>query len=200
MFKCIFFNQWFLKIHDLQIPAWQQIQQARHVSILPTEPLSTLIVTFTATSTASEGTQSTIIPNNATTLTVSPPVPLETSDQVHVFTLDTPIDKNNKLIIHRVAAGESIDQYASKFNTSIDAIRAINSNLASVLFIDQILVIPIDIFDVSNLPIFEAYQVNVNVLSVQNIVNQLSVAMDAFRLYNNIPLNHIFDSGEWVLV
>jgi len=69
-----------------------------------------------------------------------------------------------------------------------------------VLYIDQILVIPVDIVDVKNFPIFETYQVKANEWTVQQLTKKLSVATDAFRLYNNIPLNHIFNSGDWVLV
>jgi len=196
----IFSKQWFPKINDLLIPAWQQTQHARPFSFLPTETQSTSKSTSTAISTAAEETQPTVTPNNTPTLTNTPPDTSEQSGQDAVLELDTPIGNQDKFIIHRAAVGESLGQYVSQYNTTIDAIRAVNSNLPSVLYIDQILVIPVDIVDVSNLPIFETYQVNISGLTVNQIVDQLSVATDAFRIYNNIPLNYIFNSGDWVLV
>jgi len=171
----IFSKHWFPKINNLLIPAWQQTQLARPSSFLPTETQSTSKSPSTATSTDAEGTQPTIPPNNSPTLTITPFATSDKSGQDTVLALDTPIGNQDKFIIHRAAAGESLGQYASQYNTTIDAIRAVNNNLPSVLYIAQILVIPADIVDVKNLPIFETYQINITGLTIKQIVEQLSL-------------------------
>ncbi|MEA3325749.1 MAG: LysM domain-containing protein [Chloroflexota bacterium] len=200
MLSAIFYKQWFPKINNFLRPAWQQTQQAHPVSFLPTETQCAPTFTSIETSTPTARAQPTSTPVNSPSPTFDPSASPEDWGYTSVFALDTPIGKINKFIIHRAVAGESIGQYASRYNTTIHSIYAVNNNLPSVLYIDQILVIPVDIVDVSDLPTFETYQVKETGLTVPQIVEQLSIATDAFRIYNNIPLNYVFNSGDWVLV
>lgn len=188
---------WLPKVSALIIPDWQKTQQARSEYLL-TASITPSKMSNTSTAMPTNTSQPTITPTLAPTMTDTPSPTLEISDQV--LELDTPIGFEKKFIIHRAAAGETLGLYAGQHNTSVSAIRGVNLNLPTVLYVDQILVIPVDIGDISGLPVFETYQINIDGLTVPEVVEQLRVDLDAFRLYNNIPLNYLFKSGDWVLV
>jgi len=191
----VFNRLWLPKVNAFIIPDWQKTQEAHSEYILPTSTSTERVI---APSTPTNTIQPTLTPSLMPTLTDTPEPTVEESNQV--LELDTPIGHEKKFIIHRAVAGETLGLYATQYNTSVSAIRVINYQLPTVLYIDQILVIPVDMTDVSKLPAFETLQISSDGLTVPEIVEQLRVHVDAFRLYNNIPINHIFTSGEWVLV
>jgi len=196
----IFSEQWFPSINALLLPAWQQTQQTHPNSFMPTqtqtEPTASATITSIPTIQIQSGaTQPTTLAPSLTQSTRS-----GNTNQVPDLTLDTPIGGEDKFVIHRAAAGETLGQYASKYNTTINAIRGVNSNLPTVLFVDQVLVIPIDIVDVTGLPTFETYQVKATGWTIQKLAEQLSIAKDPFRYYNYLPLNYVFNPGDWVLI
>jgi len=192
----VIFNKfWLPKVNAFIIPDWQKTQQARPEIVLPASTSTERVI---AHSTPTNTIQPTLTPSLMPTLTESPEPTVEESNQI--LELDSPIGHENKFIIHRAVAGETLGLYATQYNTTVSAIRAINYQLPTVLYIDQILVIPVDITDVYKLPVFETFQISGDGLTVPELVEELRVDMDAFRLHNNIPMNYVFKSGEWVLV
>ena len=116
-----------------------------------------------------------------------------------LLALNTPIGKEIQFIIHRVAEGETTSQYAQRYNTSIEAINAVNYFLPPSLWINWLIVIPLDLTEVEGLPAFEAYLVEEDV-TLDELAEQLSASLDEMCLYNGIDSNHTLHDGEWVLV
>ena len=117
-----------------------------------------------------------------------------------VFDLGTPIGGEVKFIILRVTEGQSLGQFTARYNTTEAAIRAVNYNMPSVLLIDMILIIPLDVTDASDLPAFEAYQIQEGGISVKALATQLGVDPVDVSLYNHIDPDRILEPGEWILV
>ncbi len=73
--------------------------------------------------------------------------------------LETPIGTDYKFVIHRILEGETIEQFAEKFDTSVEAILAVNSATKNPGWSGTLLVIPVGFSDVTALPSFIVYQV-----------------------------------------
>lgn len=114
--------------------------------------------------------------------------------------LGTPIGRDIIFIIHRVVEGEALGQYASRYNTTEEAIRAVNYNMPSVLFIDWLLVIPLDRTDTTGLPAFQPLQIEEGGITLEALARQLGVEAEDISLYNDIEPEHILLPGEWILV
>ncbi len=113
--------------------------------------------------------------------------------------LETPIGVENKLVIHRVLAGESVMSIASQYWTTVEAIQAVNYSLPSPLRIGWLIIVPIDQTEIHGLPVFEAFQVKADI-AVRILAQQLSVDPALFELYNGLGNDELLSAGEWVLV
>jgi hypothetical protein len=117
-----------------------------------------------------------------------------------VLALDVPIGDEVKFVMHRVLPGESLAIFADQYNTSIDGIISVNANLISPLWVDWVVIVPVNFSDVTGLPAFEAYQVEEEGISLDALADRLSAALDQMALYNNIKADHKLQAGEWLLV
>ena len=102
-------------------------------------------------------------------------------------------------IIHKVIPGESLELYAKDYNTTVEAIRAVNFKLPSFLPLDWTVVIPYNIIDVTDVPAFEPYEIK-QTTTVEALADQLAVDLTELRRYNRIPSGYILNPGEWLLV
>lgn len=189
----IFRGQWSSKIEGLLMPAWQKTQQVRTYQPLPTIPATQfpeIEITPTSDQTKNAVETPTQSATQSPTITVVP----------STLALDTPIGSWVQFIIHRTLPGESLEQFANQYNTTVDAIRSVNYNLPNVLYVDRLIIIPIDVQDAVDLPAFEAYQVEARGLSVEDLAEQIAVLPEDLVLYNNVPLEYIFNDGDWILV
>ena len=154
-------------------------------------PINTATITSTMEETPTP-TQTFLPPTDTPALptpTIEPPV----------LALETSIGKDIQFIIHAVVPGESLELYARDYNTSVEAIRAVNFNLPSFLPLDWIVIIPLNTVDVSGIPQFEPYEVQ-QATTVEMLADLLSVDLTGLRLYNRIPKNYTLNPGEWLLV
>jgi len=103
-------------------------------------------------------------------------------------------------IILRVDPGESLARYATRFNTTDAAIRAVNYDLPPVLPPGWILVIPMDITDISGLPAFEPLEVQTGGMTIEALAVELGVGVEDLYRYNDIQPGRIMQAGEWLLV
>ncbi len=189
----IFRGQWSFRIEGLLMPAWQKTQQVRTYQPLPTIPATQFPdVEFTPTS--SQSKRSTATPTQKTMR--SPTITMVPS----TLALETPIGSWVQFIIHRTLPGESLEQFANQYNTTVDVIRSVNYNLPNVLYVDRLIIIPIGVQDDVELPAFEAYQVVDRGLNVDELAAKLSVKPEELLSYNNIPSDYIFNNGDWILV
>lgn len=187
----------FAQAERLLVPAWQQTQTAQSLiptstPTLPSVPTETPSPTSTPTSTPTNipTATSTALPTASPTATIEPVV----------LALDTPIGAEVKFIILRVDPGDSLARYATRFNTTEAAIRAVNFGLPAVLPPGWILVIPMDITDASGLPAFEALEIQTSGMTIEALAVELGVAVEDLYLYNNIQPGRIMQPGELLLV
>lgn len=144
---------------------------------------------------------STAITQNTPTVTI--PIPTSTSTITPTtppLALDTPIGLENEFVIHRVIEGESLLLFANWYRTSPEAIQAINIDLSYPIQIDDLVIIPIGITDVTALPEFEAYEVLDEGISVLEQAEQIGVPVEDLCFYNNLDENQILHSGDWLIV
>jgi hypothetical protein len=114
--------------------------------------------------------------------------------------LDTPIGSEYQFIIHRVQEAESLQYFADQYNTSVEAINAVNYNMISPLWIDWLIIIPLNTVDVVGLPAFEAYQIAEEGIPIKQLAEDFAISLEELCFYNNIDQDHILHQGEWVLL
>ena len=114
--------------------------------------------------------------------------------------LDTPIGSVPQLIIHRALPGESFEQLATQYKTSIAAIKAVNFNLPDRLFENYALVIPLNTTRVTGLPKFSTHEVIVDGISIEEQAQLLQVDSRTLREFNQLPAGYILTIGEWLLI
>lgn len=114
--------------------------------------------------------------------------------------LETPIGTDPMLLIHRVLPGENLDLIAARFDTSVEAIQAINYFLPSPLWADLPLVVPLGKIQTAGLPQFEAYQVSAAGVTVEQFAQSLDVNAMQLCKYNLLPEGATLIAGQWLLV
>jgi hypothetical protein len=117
-----------------------------------------------------------------------------------LLALDTPIGGEIQFIIHRVSEGETLQIFADQYNTTVEAITAVNHNLIVPLWTNWIVIIPYNFTDVSGLPLFAAHQVEEEFIPLPELAQQLSTSLTDMMFYNNLDAEHILHKGEWLLV
>ncbi|MCE7906007.1 MAG: LysM domain-containing protein [Anaerolineae bacterium CFX3] len=98
--------------------------------------------------------------------------------------LDVPFGTNPKLVIHRVASGDTLDAYSSKYQTSAEAIVAVNFDMHVPLWKDWVVVIPVGTTGVSGVPPFEKYQAAGETLSLAGMAAALKTDPQLFQHFN----------------
>lgn len=73
--------------------------------------------------------------------------------------LEEPIGTDTKFVIHKIMQGETLNQLAEKFDTSVEAILAVNYSQKKPGWSGTLLVIPVGFTDFARLPSFVVYQV-----------------------------------------
>jgi hypothetical protein len=187
------FNAWFKPLSNWFLPSWERTSTLPANISSPTIIVNPGLVYNSPTPTTPPPTAT---PMPTATATIEPSL----TPEPIVLALDTPIGDEIKFVMHRAAPGESPGQYATQYNTTVQAFFAVNYDMPSVLYVNRVVVIPVDIRDVSGLPAFEVYQVRLIGQTVEELAEQLSVDIDDFRLYNNLPVDYTFERGDWVLV
>ena len=151
--------------------------------------------TFTSTATLENSPTPTHTPIPSTETPSPPSATMESP----VLALETPIGQDIQFIIHEVIPGESLEAYARDYNTTVEAIRAVNYNLPSFLPLDWIVVIPLNTNDVSDIPLFEPFEIT-QIVTVEALADLLSVDLTELRRYNRIPSGYTLSPGEWILI
>jgi len=113
--------------------------------------------------------------------------------------LESLIGINHLFKIHRVQQGDKLASLAFKYGTSIAAISAVNYHFTTPLWVGQIIIIPVNREDVSDLPPFEAYRVQEDT-DLENLASQLDVDLEGLRDYNGLETSNQVSAGEWLIV
>ena len=95
---------------------------------------------------------------NTASVSITPSATLMMTPQ-SPYSLDAPIGRGQLFIIHKVANGENLTTLADTFNTSVEAILAVNYMLNIPIRVDATVIIPLQKEDTQGLSLFEPYQV-----------------------------------------
>ena len=123
------------------------------------------------------------------TLTQRPPLGLE-----------TPFGDSPELVIHKVPEGVGFIRLAENFNTTVDAIKAINFEIPDSLKVDMVLVIPMNTDDVSGLPMFKTHEVKAEGLTIEALSERMGLDVTQMKKYNRLPAGANLKLGEWLII
>jgi hypothetical protein len=160
--------------------------------------------TPTPTRTASPTKTFTLTPTRTPTRTAtSTPTKTQTPTATEVPSLrnlDTPIGSDHQFVIHKVAGGENLSQYASKYDTSVTAILRVNYALNIPLWVDALVVIPDGFDDVAQMPYFQPYKVLTDGITAETLASELAASRYDFLYYNDLKAGEKLAINDWVLV
>jgi hypothetical protein len=113
--------------------------------------------------------------------------------------LETLLGSDVKVVIHQVLQGEDFIQLASRYRTSVDAIKAVNPNVYDPLPINSLIIIPINRTDANGLPVLDPYNVDKKI-SVDDLAKKLSIDLTDFEQLNDLKNGQMLEKGDWVVV
>jgi len=119
--------------------------------------------------------------------------------EVKVFHLETIIGNDPQFIIHRVNEGESLPLFADAHGSNVETIRAVNFGIHDILWVDQILIIPINLNDSSNIPPFLAYEVEKSTTFLE-IAKEFAIPIEDLLKYNNVQRDYPLKQADWILL
>ncbi len=114
--------------------------------------------------------------------------------------LETPFGTSPQLVIHKVVEGEGFILLAENFNTTADAIKAINFDLPESLWVNTILVIPINTDDVTGLPKFTVVEVRAEGMTIEIYADRMQINVELLKQYNDLPAGYALKIGEWLII
>lgn len=162
------------------------------VSVTETDD-STPVVTLTRVQSTSTSTALQTFPSLTWTITDSTPIVIPS------HALETPIGIKYKFVIHRVIEGESLITISNYYGTTAEAIQLVNFTLLTHLKVNDLIIIPFNLTDVSGLPVFESLMVKKDI-PVEQLAQQLMVDPFVFKYYNGLQDRQIVAAGAWVLL
>ncbi len=115
------------------------------------------------------------------------------------YKLDIPFGQEIKFSIHQAQGGDSLNKYAESYDTSVEAIQAVNYRLPIPLRKDWVVVIPHYTKRVPGVPAFEPYLITDSNISIGSLAQKLSTDPEALKKYNGLSENCPALSG-WVLI
>ncbi|MBU4352952.1 MAG: LysM peptidoglycan-binding domain-containing protein, partial [Nanoarchaeota archaeon] len=125
--------------------------------------------------------------------------PTPTTQPVLNLALEVPIGLHQRFMIHRVMEGESLELFARRYATTIEAIQAVNYYLPSPLLVNWTVVIPLESIDVQGLPAFQPYMV-VASMTVEEFAQSMSVDVSTLSYYNGLTATYQLSPGDWLLI
>jgi hypothetical protein len=132
------------------------------------------------------------IPTHTSTPTVTP--------QAHA--LDIPVQvEGRRFIIHRVLEGEGIEILAKNYATKPDVIRMLNYKIPPIVWANLAIVLLPGVQNVDPaLPVFQAYQVVDQEITVEELAQKLNADAASLRFYNACPEICRLKAGDWLIV
>ena len=159
--------------------------------------------TQTATATLTRTKTPTPNPNSTATPTLdrtpSSTHTLPPSARVCGNLLDVPFGDEIKFVVHRVEAGDNLNMYADVYQTTTDAILAVNYHLPTPIWKDWIIVIPYNTSDIAGVPAFEPFQAVWAVYTLEELASQLNADPQEMARYNAFDGPCTMFSG-WLIV
>ncbi len=174
---------------------WRLLAHKYSLPVVTKMPTLTRIASMTPSATHTAFLTSTLVPTATGT-----PISRFAGQTVSKHQLEQPIGSDYRFVIHRVLDGENTNQYAAKYNTSIEAIVMVNYKFQTPLLAGALVIIPVGFTEVSNLPAFEPYQVSKTDSLLKVLALRLSVSLEDLRYYNAIGPDESLQPGDWLLI
>jgi hypothetical protein len=154
------------------------------------------------TMTITPTTTNTLIPTITSTPTITPTLTATSTatSEPPRYELDTPIGTDYQFVIHKVQGGENLNQYAARYITSVEAILRVNYALNIPLWVDALVVIPVEFTEVTQMPYFQPYKVTADGITVETLGSELATNLDDFIYYNGLSRGERLSFGDWLLV
>jgi hypothetical protein len=145
----------------------------------------------------------TLEPATTTTPQIAPIIeitaePTDTPAPPHLF--ETPFSAEGRFLLHRVSSGEDLIAIAARYNTTVEAVRAVNYNMPQELWVDTVIIIPVDQTDLSSALPMTALEITFDGLTMENLALQQGINPDELTALNNRPVDYLLSVGEWVVV
>ena len=112
-----------------------------------------------------------------------------------------PPGSDQGFLVHMVAVGETLDMIAGHYNTTVQAILAVNYKLEPPVWAQYPIVIPLGAEDTTGYPAFEVYVVETNEkISAESLAGILGMDAAALEFYNTCTGNCQFNKGDVLLI
>ena len=160
--------------------------------------VQTPVLTLTNPPAATFSNPSSTLSPKSTVVTGIPAIRTSTPERAKL--LETPFGPGGKLQLHRVMEGESLDNLANKYKTSVEAIRVVNYNLPMQLWINYVLVIPINQLYVTGIKPMYVFSINIDGITIESLAQEKGVNLDEICTLNDLSKDHIFLPGEYVVL
>jgi len=148
-----------------------------------------------------------VTPFQSTSTPEPTPTPRPTATDAIVFpsrvtprAIETPFGNNPQLVIHKLQEGEGYIRLAERFGTSVEAIKAINFELPDPLWVNTILVIPLNTDDVTNLPQFSVREITTAGLTIEAYAERMKLDPILLKQYNELPDGYLLNMGELLII
>ena len=151
-----------------------------------------------STETSTESTSTFLSPTTTSTPTPTPTF-VDTAISRPPLGLEIPRGIEHQFVIHRVLQGESLNLISNHYGTTVEAIQHVNYYFPIPLWVDSLIIIPVNQTDVSGIPAFEAYRVEKDI-PAEELAQQLMVDPAVLKYYNDLKDGQVLTADEWVLV
>lgn len=177
-------------------PSW--ISSEPTASLVKPVASSTAIPSETFDTDAPEEEGAGVFPSATATLIM--PTQTEIAQQpTCAYSLETPIGTTQPLILHQVAAGESMVMLAEDYETTIEAIDEVNYFLPSPLWSELVVIIPSGTTSVDTLSPLKPVFVQYDRISFEEFADNLSMSSSELLELNNLDPSCESFSG-WIVI
>lgn len=115
------------------------------------------------------------------------------------YPLETLIGMEGQFLVHQVEYGESMITLTENYQTTAEAIGAVNYFFPSPLWAELVIVIPLGITEVDDLPSLRPVLLDEDDISIEELADDLSVSTSALIEFNQMDLSCRSFHG-WVLI
>lgn len=161
--------------------------------LLPTQTPTTQALIVLPTSRASN----TPVPSPTATITPTPTPLLPTPGPG----LATPFGPNQEYLLFLLQDGQSLGTLASRFNTTIDVLKAMNTAIIEGASVrpGTVLVIMPGVKDAANLPRFTIISTTTS-KTLADLAQEYGVSVEDLKLYNNLSDADPIPANRWLLI
>lgn len=89
---------------------------------------------------------------------------------------------------------------AEQYGTSVEAIKAINYQLPEYLWVNNILVIPVNTRSVVGLPKFIVREISTEGMTIEDYAQRMQLNADLLKRYNALPDGYMLEMGELIII